>query len=398
MKVKRLLFIFIILSAIFITGCWSSHEVNTLAITVCIGIDKTENGYLVTEQIINPRAIASKRATDESPVFLFEAEGKNMEEAIRRITAQTSRRTYNAHLRMVIFGEAAAKDGIRDILDYFTRDSEYRTDFYFAIAKNTTAREILSILTPLESIPGIDLYNSLKLSSEEWAPTKAVRIIELVNSIIAEGKDPVITGVEVTEGVNISDSTEALKQSNKIRKTIYTGMGAFKKDKFAGWLNEDESKGYNYITGNVKRALGIYDYGNKVEISSEITKAKSAIRALLVDGKLAIDVKLDVKQNVVAVKGEFDVSEVENKKILNEIAEKKIKLLCEEALNRAQNELKTDIFGFGEAIHRKYPKLWEGIKADWNNEFADLPVNITVKVQTIQLGQVTKPFFIKEKE
>ena len=72
--------------------------------------------------------------------------------------------------------------------------------------------------------------------------------------------------------------------------------------------------------------------------------------------------------------------------------------MCMKAVNMAQNELKTDIFGFGEAIHRRYPRLWEKIKDDWDDEFVRLPVNITVKFETDKLGQITKPFFIKEKE
>ncbi len=38
------------------------------------------------------------------------------------------------------------------------------------------------------------------------------------------------------------------------------------------------------------------------------------------------------------------------------------------------------------------------IKDDWNNEFANLPVNISVKFETKNLGQIGKSFFIKEKE
>src|SRR5690554_2309930 len=134
MKLKRLLSILIILSTIVLTGCWSSREINTLAITACIGIDKTENGYLVTEQVLNPRAIASKKATAESPVVIYTAEGNDLAEIIRRSTTQSSRVLYNADLRMVVFGEDVAKDGIQNILDYFLRNYEYRTDFYFVIA------------------------------------------------------------------------------------------------------------------------------------------------------------------------------------------------------------------------------------------------------------------------
>ena len=73
-------------------------------------------------------------------------------------------------------------------------------------------------------------------------------------------------------------------------------------------------------------------------------------------------------------------------------------LICEKALDKAQKTLKTDIFGFGEAIHRKYPKVWEKIKSDWNDKFLDLPVSITVEAETIQLGEITKPLFLKEED
>lgn len=398
MKLKRLLFILIILSTIFLTGCWSSHEVNTLAIAVCIGIDKTENGYLVTEQVLNPRAIASKKATAESPVVIYTAEGNDLAEIIRRFTTQSSRVLYNADLRMVVFGEDVAKDGIQNILDYFLRNYEYRTDFYFVIAKNSTANEVLGTLTPIELVPGFSMYISLKMSEEKWAAMKSIRIIELVNSIIADGDNPVLTGIEISQDEISPESTDILKQSGEYKKLKYTGLGAFNKDKLVGWLDEDESKGYNYITDNVKNTIEYADYDSKVKITYEVLNAKSRTKVYFLENKPAIEVKIKTKCNIVIVEGEFDVSAEENKQILNKLLASKVKLLCEKALNKAQKELKTDIFGFGEAIQRKYPKTWKKLKDDWNDKFTDLPVNITVEAETNQLGQIKKPLFMKERE
>lgn len=398
MKPKNILAIFMILPVMCLTGCWSSREINTLAITICIGIDKTENGYLLTEQVLNPKAIASQKATNESPVVLYTTEGKDIGEMTKRLTKQTSRIIYNTHLRMVVFGEDIAKDGIQDLLDYFARNYEYRTDFDFVVAKNTTAKNILSILTPLESIPGMEMYNSLKLSEENWASTKSMRMIALINAIIADGKNPVLTGIEISGDEIDLNSTDALKQSEQIKKLQYTSLAAFKKDKLAGWLNEDESKGYNYICGNVTNTAEYGSYGDKAKITFDVINTKSQMKASLINGKPAIDVEISVTQNIGTVEGEFDVTKPENKEILNEISEERIQSLCEQAVYKLQNELKTDIFGFGEAIHRKYPKLWEKIKDDWNNEFTELPVNITVRVKTNQFGQITKSFFSKETE
>jgi len=398
MKLKEISAILIILPIIFLTGCWSSREINTLAIAVCIGIDKVGDDYLLTQQIINPKTIASKKPTTEAPVILYSATGKDIFEALRKLTSECPRKIYASHLRMVILGEEVAKEGLQNFLDFFARDHEFRTDFYFVVAKGTTANNVLSTLTPIESIPGIEMYDSLKASEKSWAPSKAVRIIELINTIISDGKNPVLTGIELTDGENKSNSTDALKKSNQIKKPRYTGLGAFKKDKLVGWLDEEESKAYNYILGNVKSTVGYTNYGKDVKITFEVTNAKSAMEASLINGKPAIDVEISVKQNFGSVKGNFDVSKEENKKILNELSEKKIKSMCEKVVKKAQSELKTDIFGFGEVIHRKYPKQWKKMKDDWNVKFQDLPVNITVKIKTEKLGQITKSFFIKENE
>lgn len=398
MKLKRLSAILITLSIMFLTGCWSSREINTLAISVCMGIDKIGDDYMVTEQIINPRTIASKKGSNDAPVTIYTETGKDILKVLRKLTTECPRKIYASHLRMVVVGEVAAKEGIQHFIDFIARDHEFRTDFFFVVAKGTTANEILSTLTTIEAIPGIEMYNSLKTTEKNWAPSNVVRIIELVNAIVADGKNPVLTGIELSNGKKKPSSTNDLRLADIGQKPKYTGLGAFKKDKLVGWLTEEQSQAYNYIIGNVKSTVGYTNYGDDVKIAFEVTKAKSSIKASMENGKPAIDVEIIAKQNIGAVDGMFDVSKEENKKIINELSEKKIRRMCEEVVYTAQNDFKTDIFGFGEAIHRKYPKQWKKMKEDWDNSFKYLKVNITVTFETEKLGQITKPFFIKENE
>lgn len=402
MKMKKLVVTLIILPIIFLPGCWSGKEINTLAINIAMGIDKTEKGYLVTVQVLNQKAIASKKPTNESPVIVYTEEGKDLSEIMRRMTTKTPRELYNAHIQMVVFSEDVAKDGIKDILDFFARAPEFRTDFYFVVTRNTTANKVLSLLSPLEAAQGINMYDTLKTSEKIWATTKSTGIIQLVNDIFADGKNPVLTGVEISDEITdnkiATNSLDSLKQSQITNRIKCFGLGAFKKDKLVGWLDEDESKGYNYIIGNVKNTIAYAKYRDKVKITYEIINAKSKMKANLVNGKPTMNVEIKLVTNISAVEGEFDVSKKENEKILIRIAEEKVKLMCEEAINKTQKDLKTDIFGFGEVIHRKYPKDWRKIKDNWNNEFVNLPVEITVDVKINQLGQIDKPLFVKDKE
>ncbi|HPD01015.1 MAG TPA: Ger(x)C family spore germination protein, partial [Acetivibrio sp.] len=327
MKLNRLFFIIIVLQSLLFSGCWSSHEVNTLGITVCIGIDKTENGYLVTKQILNPSTIASDREMTESPIVVYSVEVSSMAEVNGRLMMKLSRKINNTHLRLVVFGEDVAKEGIENILDYFARNHEFRTDYYFAVARNATAKEILGILTPIEMVPGVDMYNSLKMSEDEWASIKSIRVIELVNSIMAEGKNPVLTGIKIDRKNKINaNSTEILKLTDEYNLLELSNMCAFNKDKLVGWLDEDESKGYNYITGNVKRTAE-NAYNDQVKISSMIMHVKSNTRVNLSENEPFIEVKIKIEQNIRSIEGNFDISSKENKQVLNEMFESKVKSL-----------------------------------------------------------------------
>lgn len=396
--IKKL--ILVMFAAILITplsGCWNRREIDTLGITICLGVDKTENGFLVTEQVLNPTAIASKRPINQSPIILYSMEDKDIFSALRKMTTESPRKIYNSHMRVIVIGEAAAKAGILNFIDFLTRDHEFRTDFYFAIAKGTTANKILSILTPLDSIPGISIYERIQLSEKVWAPTKAVRIIELCNALISEGNNPVLTGIEVI-GTDTSSSVEDLKNSDLSQAIRITPIAAFKNDKLAGWLTENESKGYNYILGNVNSTVGYVEFESGERITLEAIREKSEITAYLIDEKPAIDVSIKIETQIGTVIGDVDVTKEEVLTKIKELSEQRIKSMCEAVLKKTQEELGTDIFGFGEVIHRAYPKLWKDLKADWNHEFKSLPVNIRAECEITRLGEIGKSFFAKEEE
>ena len=397
--IKRLCSVLILVTIVIVslTGCWSGKEIDTLAVAVCTGIDKVEGGYVLTQQVIDPKSVTAESKV-ESPVIVYSDFGRDLFEIKRKLTNQSPRKVYSSHLRMVVLGEDIAKSGIRDIIDFFSRGHEFRTDFYFVIAKGTTAQNLLGVLTPLETIPGMELYDSLDTSQQNWASVKKTRIIELINSIDQEGINPVITGLELIERTENVSSTWDLSKAVQIKNLKYNDLGAFKDDKLVGWLSEEESKGYNYIVGYVKSTVEHVHYDKNVKIALEVIKASSAIKVFMDKDEPVIEVTIKTLQDVETVEGQFDVADTGNKEIINKLSEDSIKQICNKSIERAQNELKSDIFGFGEAIHRQYPKLWDKIKHDWNNYFQKVKVNLKVYVKLRNLGQIQKTMFMEEKD
>ncbi|PQQ67926.1 hypothetical protein [Acetivibrio saccincola] len=122
----RVLFIVVIMFSLLLTGCWGSSEIDTLAINVAIGLDKAGDKCKVSSQIINPRAIAVGENANESPVILFEKEGVDIDEAMLKMTSKSSRKLFNLHLRMLVISEEVARRGIKNVVEYFLRNNEYR--------------------------------------------------------------------------------------------------------------------------------------------------------------------------------------------------------------------------------------------------------------------------------
>ena len=65
--------------------------------------------------------------------------------------------------------------------------------------------------------------------------------------------------------------------------------------------------------------------------------------------------------------------------------EDKIKI----SVDKAQNEFKVDIFGFGNAFHRKYKREWQELKYRWDEEFSRADIRFDVETNIREIGIAT---------
>lgn len=384
-----------LLLLISLTGCWSRTELTDLAIAVALGIDKNNKGeFVVSVQIINPSETAISQNSGggyDTPVTTYTSKGKILFEAIRRLSKEVPRRVYLAHLRMVVIGEEVAKSGLYDALDILSRDHELRTDFYLIVAKEQTAEDTLKILTSIEKIPANKLFFSLEKSAEIWAATGKVKLNNLMDDIVSEGIQPTLTGVTI-----VGDPKDGLTKSNVESispNTIftYTGIAAFRKNKLVGWLNEDESKGFNYIKDHVTNTVVVFEVNND-DVGVELIRTKTKIVPHIKNGEISIKVNVTGEANVGEVNTELDLMNPHVIGELESLVNNDIRNSIEKAVEKAQNDFESDIFGFGERIHKTLPKEWEKIKQEWVKLFPEVPVNVNVRIKIRRIGTISNPF------
>lgn len=386
--VKAVIFICI---CMLLSGCWSSRELTDLAIGTALAIDTHEDGYQITIQVINPGEIAGEFSTTRTAVSTYSATGKTMFETIRKLTTSTPRKVFLSHLRVIVFGEEIAEQGIRKTLDFISRDHEMRTDFAMGIAKGMRAGELIQILTPLEKIPANKVFTSMQTAQNYWAPVKLVTIDELTGAVTTKGKEAVLTGIYATGDPQFGTKLENAERVDSPVSIVLDHLGVFNGDRLVGWLNEKESKGLNYLTTDVKNTVDWVTCGQEGTISFEFIRSTTKLEPSMNNGEPKMTATIKSEVNVGDVECVIDISKPSTISSLEKKVEGKITEIVQASVEAAKG-YRSDVFGFGQLIGRKFPKEWEELKQDWPNHFGKLEVAVHVDVKIKRTGTITDSF------
>ncbi|XQY93132.1 Ger(x)C family spore germination protein [Metabacillus sp. HB246100] len=392
---KKIVFIMMVFS--LLTGCWSRKELTDLAIVSAMGIDKVDEQYILTVQVINPGDIAGKTLTTRVAVSTYKVTGKSIIEAIRKLTKNAPRKLYFAHLRLLVIGEKLAREGISNSLELISRDHEFRTDFYILVAQDHPSSAILNVLTPIEKNPANKVFNTIEVSLKNWAPTAGVKLDELINNLTATGTNPVLTGIIIKGNEHISGDLDNVEEIPSAATLTLGDICIFKKDQLIGWLDQEESKGYNYIKDNIESTVAVVDWkGGKISIEILNSTTKHNVK-ITNSGKPKIIIDVQPEAQIAEVQGDIDLTKEEEILEVEKLVNARGNMVVTRAIQRAQ-EYKSDVFGLGELIHRKHPKLWKTLEKTWHDEgFTDLDYEVNFHTTIRRVG-TTNDSFLNEME
>ncbi|CDN44331.1 Germination protein, Ger(X)C family [Paenibacillus sp. P22] len=303
-----------------------------------------------------------------------------MPDALARMTVKAARDLYLSHLRILILGEEIARGGISKPLDFISRNRELRTDFFLIVAKNASASEILDMYSPIDPIPSNSLFTKLETSDNTWSATGKVTLDRLIQDLSKEGKGPALTTIELIGKPQAGEKISSAQNINPAVVLKYDGMAAFKYDRMAGWMDENDARVLNFIQNSTyMTTLTAPCPGSKGLVSYQVLRSKAKIRSLAPD---EFEVVLHTQQDIADIGCRLDITDPSTLSALTKAADEKLEAMMNKTIRKLQKQLKVDVFGFGDALHRQNPKEWHKIK-DWNREFETAKVKVK-SVSTIR--------------
>ena len=272
MKYIKVIILILLLS--LITGCISYTELNELGIIDMILIDKVNDEYIVTINMITPE----KDNLEKS--IIYQAKSKNLDDCLNELYLSTTKKIYFSHLELMAFTPNIERNDYDEVINLFLNKVDSRNTFSTVIVNNSDK---------LFEYKSKDINDLININSEENGIVFIKQFDDIIKNILEIGIS-YIPRITIEDEIFI-EGYQSIYDENKL-------------------LTINESIGYNFITNNINQAVFISnDIGFKLISSKTQTKVK--------DNKIILNISTNyqIVTNNSNIKNDKEIEKIYSSKI-----------------------------------------------------------------------------------
>lgn len=367
----------------FLSGCYNYRELNEIGITTAISIDYDEN-FKVIAQVINPVKQQDASTSGEPSFVIFSSEGDSLQEAFRSVILESPRQLYGSHLQIIILSEEIVNNHLFEVLDFFTREPEIRSEVNVIIAQDPKDLEGITIQTLLNDLSSSTILDALESQNKKEGVTLEITLNDLTNMYLNPYLEITMPSMTVEGNLGQGQKEENITETVADAKTKIGTTAIFKENNLLGFLSIQESKMVNLIKNNFSDSILQFEY-NDGYIVFEPNRVKSKVEADVKNNKVIVTIKGYAKINEVGtVVNLEDTKEIEKiKDFLNESIENSVK----DTFNSIRDKYNTDIFGFQDLYYKTDPNYFKENYKNWYEDaFPNLEIDVNSNLKLYEKG------------
>ena len=373
--------------AITLTGCGGYEELNNLSIVTAVAFDKTDDEYELSFLIANSPKAQTSAKEGEAKTTVYTGKGKTIAEASKDIEQIVPKQIYLGHINVVVISEDIAEDGFLKIADWLLRNPQTRKKFYLLQAKDVSAKNILKIVSPLESFPSQSIATLIESNSETKSIATSITYSNFIAQILEKGYDPVLPSITIKGDVKEGSNEKNLETTEPESYLVLGPLAIYKGDKLEGFSNEKESWAINVLKNEAKEVNYNVKYQNQ-DISIETSSLKSDIKII---DENNIEITISGVGDIYNINNQIDIQNYKEINKIEKVWSKSLKKDLSKVVKKVQSKYKADIFGFGNLIYKNDPKTWEKLEKEWNSKyFPNLNVKIKTNLKISATGSLVK--------
>ncbi|MGI6239994.1 MAG: Ger(x)C family spore germination protein [Christensenellales bacterium] len=366
MKGKPLTLIAICLVlAVSLTGCWSYHGLNEMAIVLGMAIDRDYHTgiYFVSCEIADLAESSSDTGLTSKVV---EAQGRTLLEAVRNAKRRLLTRLYFGNMEVIILGEDLLREGeIRDVLNFGMRDIEIRETTHLMIAMGVPARDIIRLRGLDQPIVSLELETIVDRDNELITSSINVELRKAYDALNSPGMSLVLPAIHI-----VTNDGEEVAESN--------GIGLFMKETLVGFISPEDSQYFLFATDRAHGGMLPMAIGGDglMNYTFEIGDSDADIQIHNKEGALSFELNITADLYLLQVPEGFDIMKRELILELERAAGANLAGSISRVISDVQKQYQTDVFGFGEVIYKKRLQLWRNVEDMWMDLFPEIPIDV----------------------
>ncbi|MBB3109594.1 spore germination protein KC [Paenibacillus phyllosphaerae] len=379
-----------------LAGCWDIRFLDRMGIVFAVAVDDDLSGkhkYKVTVQVVLPQNVTGGIGGGQGqPVTTFTETGDTLFEALRKMTAMTSRRLYFSHTQLLIIGEQAARKGIWPLLDLIDRNPEVRTGILLLIAKGGRAEKLLETTTMMEQIPVQQIRYAVNTNESAWSQVYEVTAQDVIRDAVHNWKQSAIPAITLS---GEADAGNDRGNVDKIKPDVVprlTTMGILRDGKLIGYMTPKESRGLSWMYGKFKNTIvkvGCPAADTPGNLIVEILSNRVRIHARKKAGKELPEIVIDLHaQGSISEINCPDVNVMNEQtfKDVSRLTEQAVRQEIEQTINKLQQKFKSDALGWSTVIYKDQAKTWKKLQDDWVSYFPQTPHRMEIEIDVTGAG------------
>lgn len=376
---------------LLLTGCWDSRELIGLGIVEAIAVDQDPaSGRLtLTVELVRPSALSTQGSggTQKSPYEILSAQGRTVYEAMTNLSKESDRQPFYAHTKILIFDEQSARTGLTKYLDVFAKSQEVPNSAWVVVAKGQKASRMLEVENGLETVQASYLQSLVK-SQKDSSEARASKLIDFLVALSDDRTNPTAGVMEIEETPEGSGSGSSGQPVQTIK---LAGAAVFQRDKLVGYLNDEQTKGLNWITGEFQAGSSVIEYPGQADpfLTIRIYRSQTTVRPVVRNGQYTFVIDVKERGNLVEQQGSEQTLTPAAVHRLETLQQNAAKAQIEEAIRVLQTQCQSDVLDFGADLDRSNPQEWNRIKSRWKTIFPTVrcEVNVTMLIRNTELGR-----------
>lgn len=390
MKLKKIMSI--ILVCILLSGCWDKIEIDRKSLTSIIGIDVGEDvGKEQEQKKLKPdepytamdvkkvhltfgapdiSKIGPEKGASAEDIYLL-ADGYSMQDAISKISLQTSRDINFSHTKLLVLSKdlMTYPDIAKEVIDYLQREPSLNRMMYVALADGK-AEEYLKYKPGMEK----NIEGFLTGIIENSSRSDTIFPITLNEFLVLLSQN----GNAMLPIMTIERDKNQLEVS---------GVAMIKNYKVVGELSPVETSNLVMLRGELKGGRRVtYLNGHPVDITIDGVDRKISVNNAA--GKLIFGIDLRIEGEAKDYHTDSTIFYRDTLNHLQSNFNKSIKKECEQVVKITQQEFEVDPVGLREYVEKFHPSIWRQKKDNWEETYKNAVVNVNVDTNIRRIGVV----------